>query len=91
MAEVEGRVPLTNKQMDAIATAVDLFPGIFSLGEARVKDRATCDSLVERGSLVTVDPPEDGDQDASWYRLSDELAMALAIKVDQSLVEAALN
>ena len=73
------RKPLTERELAAIATALKLAPSDFCLGPNRVEDRAVCDGLVERGSLVAVDVEE-----GSGYRLSDELSAAISQRASRN-------
>ena len=56
-----------------LATATFLYPKGFGIDPEREEDRETCDSLVKRGSLIALQDVEGG------YRLSDELANAVAV------------
>ena len=66
-----GRAPLTEDELAALATAIQVAPLGFTLDVSRTEDRAVCDGLVERGSLVAVDDVDGG------YRASDELQGAM--------------
>lgn len=79
------RKPLTEAQHRALGTAAAFYPQGFVIDADRAADRATCDSLVERGDLEAV-PGVDG-----GYRLSDELRTALAIDAARRAEQAVLN
>jgi hypothetical protein len=60
------------EELAAIGAALKVAPLSFVLGPERKQERATCDGLVERGTLVAVDAEE-----GNGYRVSDEFIAAM--------------